>query len=403
MTRLGEIARVTSGGTPDRERPEYWGGTIPWVKTSLIQNCEINLADIDEFITEEGLKKSAAKIIPASSILMAMIGQGKTRGQVAILKTDAAINQNCAALILNEGIDARYVYQQLLYRYEELRNVSNSSGQQNLNADLIRGFKIPLADATQQAAIGGVLTDWDTAIETTERLIAAKERFYAHELSRLISRGQHPRRIISESTHKVATLGDFLTESREPDIEHDPGKRLTVRLHLQGVEARIVRGTESDGATIYYRRRAGQLIYGKQNIFRGAIGIIPNDLDGYCSSQDLPAFDISSDIDPQWLYYWLSRKDFYTSLEALAAGSGAKRLHPEEFFKIRIFLPDIATQTAIARYLNALREETTLLTRSLDALKRQKRGLMQRLLNGKWRVPLAQDATSPNAPQEVTP
>ena len=75
MTRLGEIAQVTSGGTPDRERPEYWGGTIPWVKTSLIQNCEINLADIDEFITEEGLKKSAAKIIPAGSILMAMVGK----------------------------------------------------------------------------------------------------------------------------------------------------------------------------------------------------------------------------------------------------------------------------------------------------------------------------------------
>lgn len=399
MTRLGEIAQVTSGGTPDRERPEYWGGTIPWVKTSLIQNCEINLADIDEFITEEGLKKSAAKIIPAGSILMAMIGQGKTRGQVAILNTDAAINQNCAALILNQNVDTRYVYQQLLYRYEELRAASNSSGQQNLNAGLIRDFSIPYVEKSQQSAIGMMLTDWDTAIETTERLIAAKKRYYTHELSRLISRGQHPRTHVGAVVREVSErnrcghllrLGDLLTESREPDTEQNPAKRLTVRLHLQGVEARPARGTESDGATTFYRRRAGQLIYGKQNIFRGAIGIIPHELDGYCSTQDLPAFDVDATVNAEWLYYWLSRENFYKSLESLASGSGSKRLHPEEFFNIKIELPDLSTQTAIARYLNALREEIGLLDKSLDALKRQKRGLMQKLLTGEWLVPVTE-------------
>ena len=188
MTRLGDIARVTSGGTPDRERPEYWGGSIPWVKTSLIQNCEINLGDIDEFITDEGLKRSAAKIIPSGSILMAMIGQGKTRGQVAILNTDAAINQNCAALILNDGVDTQYIYQQLLYRYEELRNASNSSGQQNLNAALIRDFRIPCPEARQQVAIGQTLNDWDRLINKLERLIASKEHHHRWLLQQLVER-----------------------------------------------------------------------------------------------------------------------------------------------------------------------------------------------------------------------
>ncbi len=394
---LGSIAKITSGGTPDRENPSYWGGTVPWVKTTLVQNCEIGLDDIDEKITEVGLKSSSAKLIPAGSILMAMVGQGKTRGQVAILTTDAAINQNCAAIILNGEAHNRYVYQWLLFRYEEIRNASNSSGQQNLNAGLIRELRMPLPTLSEQKKIAEILFGWDTAIQKTEQLIAAKERYYTHELSRLISRGHHPRSHVGSFAYEIskrnrggrpALLGDFLTESREPATDQDPARRLTVRLHLQGVEARPVRGTESDGATTYFRRRAGQLIYGKQNIFRGAIGIVPPELDGYASTQDLPAFDIADGIDPQWLYFWLSRKDFYTSLEALAAGSGSKRLHPEEFFKVRVYLPDLATQTAIARYLNALREEIALLGQSLAALKRQKRGLMQKLLTGQWRLPV---------------
>lgn len=88
---------------------------------------------------------------------------------------------------------------------------------------------------------------------------------------------------------------------------------------------------------------------------------------------------------------------------ALRTGSGIPHIYRSDIESFPVILPDLATQTAIARYLTALREEITLLSRSLGALKRQKRGLMQKLLTGQWRVPLAQDATSPDALQEVTP
>ncbi len=278
------------------------------------------------------------------------------------------------------------------------------AGRYKLNKAALQELPIVLPPPREQEALNALFREWASAIQITEQLIAAKERHYSHELSRLISLGQHPHGHIGTFGEEVsarnrggipALLGDFLAESREPDTEQDPAKRLTVRLHLQGVEARPVRGTESDGATAYFRRRAGQLIYGKQNIFRGAIGIIPPVLDGYASTQDLPAFEIAEGLDPQWLYFWLSRKGFYTSLEALAAGSGSKRLHPEEFFKVRIYLPDLVTQTAIARYLNALREEIDLLGKSVAALKTQKRGLMQKLLTGQWRLPCAISGEEP--------
>lgn len=173
---LGKIAKITSGGTPARENPSYWNGDIPWVKTTQVQNCVIRIADIDERITEEGSRRSSAKMIPAGSILMAMVGQGKTRGQVAVLDIAAAINQNCAAIILKDGADRNYVYQQLRFRYEEIRNASNSSGQQNLNAAIIRSLRIPLPSYAAQKRIGLWLVEWDSAIEKTEQLIAAKDR-----------------------------------------------------------------------------------------------------------------------------------------------------------------------------------------------------------------------------------
>lgn len=77
---LGEIARITSGGTPDRSKPEYWGGDVPWVTTGEIQFNTIT--DTVEKITAAGLQNSSAKLFPPGTLLMAMYGQGKTRGRL---------------------------------------------------------------------------------------------------------------------------------------------------------------------------------------------------------------------------------------------------------------------------------------------------------------------------------
>ena len=187
FVRLGDIAEIISGGTPSRTNPAYWGGKIPWVKTTQIQNCIITEDCIDEWITEDGLKNSSAKIVPKGDILIAMIGQGKTRGQVAILEIDAATNQNAAAIQLLEGANQGYVYQQLLFQYEKIRNISNSSGQQNLNLEIIKSIRLPKVLLHEQAAIASLLTTWDFAIEKTVRLIAAKEMRFKWLIKSLIS------------------------------------------------------------------------------------------------------------------------------------------------------------------------------------------------------------------------
>ena len=94
VKRLRDIADIGSGGTPPKSHSEYWGGTIPWITTSLLNKPYIDSAEV--YITEEGLNNSSAKMLNAGVLLMAMYGQGQTRGKVAKLQINASTNQACA-------------------------------------------------------------------------------------------------------------------------------------------------------------------------------------------------------------------------------------------------------------------------------------------------------------------
>ena len=150
---LGRVFETTSGGTPSRLEASYWDGDVPWITTSLVDFGVITEAE--ELISEDGLKNSSAKLLPKGTVLIAMYGQGKTRGQVALLGMAAASNQACAAVLPKAGINPYFVFLNLTGRYEELRKLSNSGGQENLSQGLIRDFLFayPLAIEEQKRIV----------------------------------------------------------------------------------------------------------------------------------------------------------------------------------------------------------------------------------------------------------
>jgi type I restriction enzyme S subunit len=160
---LGQIFKTSSGGTPSRSKEEYWNGNIPWITTSLVDFNVITKAD--EFISDEGLKNSSAKVFPEKTILVAMYGQGKTRGQVAILGIKAATNQACAAILPRKNMDPNFVFMNLASRYEEMRGLSNSGGQKNLSQGLIQELQFSYPnDIDEQQVIAECLTFLDDLI-----------------------------------------------------------------------------------------------------------------------------------------------------------------------------------------------------------------------------------------------
>ncbi len=119
LKNLGELATVSSGGTPSRKVETYWNGDIPWVTTTQIDFGIINISE--QFITDEGLKNSAAKMYKKGTLLMAMYGQGKTRGKVGVLNIDASINQACAAISLFDKKLLGFVLFYLSSQYDLIR------------------------------------------------------------------------------------------------------------------------------------------------------------------------------------------------------------------------------------------------------------------------------------------
>jgi len=142
-TNLGQCFEVHVGATPSRKHPEYWDGTVPWVSSGEVQFCHIH--STKEHITEAGLKNSSTQIHPTGSVLLGMIGEGRTRGQVAILEIEACNNQNCAAIWVSQTpIHSSYIYHWLWSQYEVTRQKGAGNSQPALNKSHVEKMTFPL-------------------------------------------------------------------------------------------------------------------------------------------------------------------------------------------------------------------------------------------------------------------
>lgn len=178
VIRLGDHCSMKSGGTPSRQVAEFWRGTIPWVKTGEI-NYNVIL-DTEEKITEQGLRNSSARVFPKGTLLMAMYGQGVTRGRVAILGLDAATNQACAAFFPDEGIEIGFLYAFFSHAYERIRMDAHGANQQNLSADLIANFRVPLPSLPdEQEKIATIVQKLDEKIQVENQKVEMINRLFS--------------------------------------------------------------------------------------------------------------------------------------------------------------------------------------------------------------------------------
>ncbi|RUR72720.1 type I restriction enzyme specificity protein [Chlorogloeopsis fritschii PCC 6912] len=149
--KLNYFCKIISGGTPDRNNPDFWEGDIPWVKTG-----EVNYQDIystEEYISAEGLNSSSTTLVKPETLLMAMYGQGNTRGRVAILKIEAAFNQACLAICPLNNLNVYFLYYFLISAYKYIRDTGNESSQMNLSAGIIGKINILVTNLEEQQKI----------------------------------------------------------------------------------------------------------------------------------------------------------------------------------------------------------------------------------------------------------
>lgn len=164
--KLSEISlKISSGLTPLRSNPIFWNeGNIPWLKTEQLSLKYIY--DTNEYITEAALEKTSIRVYPKDTLALAMYGEGKTRGNVAIMKKPMATNQACCNIELNKDlVDHEYVYYFLKNQYKEIRDLA-SGVRKNLNTNDIKNFEIRFPESVEkQKSLSKVLKNLDDKIE----------------------------------------------------------------------------------------------------------------------------------------------------------------------------------------------------------------------------------------------
>ena len=172
LSHIGNLVEMGSGGTPDRKKPEYWeNGNIPWMSSGEINDEYIY--STAEHITELGLQNSNAKILPVNTVMLGLIGQGKTKGLTAILKTEVCCNQNLAYLITDEKyLHYRYLFYCFKAMYFYIRGLVGES-QAGIYSYFLKKLHIPLPDIEQQIRISDYL---DTKCEAIKSSINKRER-----------------------------------------------------------------------------------------------------------------------------------------------------------------------------------------------------------------------------------
>ncbi|WP_081727317.1 restriction endonuclease subunit S [Mesorhizobium sp. L2C067A000] len=169
--------RVTSGGTPSRKFPNFYvNGTIPWVKTGELADWYVRANDVSEWITNDALERSSAKIYPPGTVLIAMYGDGSTIGTLGIVDRPLASNQACCALVPNKRICIpEYLFYSLMHRRSELVSLALGGAQRNLSGTTIKRFEICVPPLAVQSRIADVLSSYDQLIENNLRRIAILE------------------------------------------------------------------------------------------------------------------------------------------------------------------------------------------------------------------------------------
>lgn len=395
---LGEVAHVYAGGTPSRAVASYWGGEIPWVTTAEVD--AVYITSSRERITTEALSFSAAKIAQPGTLLMAMYGQGKTRGKVAMLRIPSAMNQACAAIEVGTRVDAGYLLYYLSAQYDAIRGMSNSGSQDNLNGDIVKGIPVAVPPMPEQRAIAAVLDDVTGLTKELEGLIAKKRDIKQGMLQELMT-GRTRLPGYSGDWHEVrlreagGTYGG-LTGKDKNDFGVGSGLFVTFVEVMAGARLlglRLERVRVRPGEHQNQVQRGDVLFNGSSETpeevaLAAVIDFDPKPgtfLNSFCFGYRL---NDGQRIVPAYLAYFFRSTQGRMAVSALAQGATRYNIAKTKLIELALLLPSIPEQRAIVGVLRDAEKAIEALERRLKSARDVKTGVMQELLTGRTRLPV---------------
>lgn len=383
---LSDVTIFKSGGTPNKSKADYWGGQFPWVSAKDLKSPIIT--DSIDRLTKAGF--DAANIASENSLLILVRGMTLFKDvPVCLAGRDVAFNQDIKALVVSEELNPLYLMFYLHSQKNRLLELVDSAGHGTgrLDTDLLKSFPVVVPPLPEQTAIASLLSTWVLAIKKAERLIVAKEKRFTSLTQELIhncTEGlQHVHlRDVCEPVNRKNSINELnvLTTSAQHGLISQ------MDYYKKSVSAEDVRG--------YYLLKKGEFAYNRSSSNGYPYGAIKR-LDDYpqgvlstlylCFSlkKDAPH---DSDFMAHAFEAGLLNKQLVGVCQEGARSHGLLNITKTDFFGLKMALPAISEQRKIAAVLTTARQEIDLLKKQADAYRRQKRGLMQKLLTGEWRV-----------------
>lgn len=396
---IDNVSEISSGGTPSRANAEYWNGEIPWVSTTLIDFNTIS--STDEHITELGLKNSSAKLFPKGTILMAMYGQGKTRGKVGVLGIEASTNQACGAIIPNSNvINNIFLFQNLSKRYNEIRDLSNQGGQENLSAGIIKTLNITLPTIPEQTKIASFLSSVDEKLNLLKDKKAAIEEYKKGMMQKIFSQELR----FKPSPIEALEIGSDVFPDWEEKSLGDLGKTfngLTGKTkenfglgkpyiqYKQIFDNSKININRCEFVEISENENQNNVQYG--DVFFTVSSETPNEigtasvllekveemyLNSFCFG-----FRANSlhELVPEFSRYLFRNELFRNDIIKLAQGSTRFNMSKTALMKLKVILPSRREQSKIASFLSAIDEKINMINQQIEDTQEYKKGLLQQM------------------------
>ncbi|WP_340278820.1 restriction endonuclease subunit S [Staphylococcus coagulans] len=362
--KLSNLGDFTSGGTPLKSNSEYWNGDIPWITTGDI--ADLRKEKISNFITEKGLKESSAKLIKNKAIIIAMYGQGKTRGMSAILNFNATTNQACA--IFQTKFDINFVYQFFQKSYKDIRSLSNEGSQKNLSLSLLKDIYLNYPCKAEQQKIGDFFSKLDHQIELEEKKLALLEEQKKGYMQKIFSQ---------EVRFKDENGNDY------PDWEETTLKNITNYISSKKSSNQYYESNNSKGYPVYdaIQEIGKDLQYDMEepyiSILKDGAGAGRLNLRaGKSSVIGTMGYIQANNVDIQFLYYRIKLINF----RKFIIGSTIPHLYYKDYSKEKILIPTSNDeQKKIGHFILNIDKLIDNKTLKLDYLKQRKQGLLQRM------------------------
>lgn len=375
--KIGEVCNLMTGGTPSRRKPEYFGGEIRWLVSGDINLGEI--FDCEGRITEIGMKNSNAKLLPLNSVMIALNGQGKTRGMVALLRTRATCNQSLVSIYPKEPekLLSEYLYTNLHGRYQEIRQMTGDSGndRRGLNMALIKSIEIPIPPLQEQRRIVSVLDQALEGIATAaanaeKNLANAREVFDSYLQDEFESLG---REWGEKSLHDLASPDCSLSYGIVQPGDDFEGGLPVVRptnlinkiITLDGLKR--IKPSLADA----YKRTT---LHGNELLLcvrgsTGAVSVASKELAGANVTRGIVPIRFNPElISQEYGYYSLISSHFQLQVKAKTYGAALMQINIADLRKITIPIPNLQAQKKIVEVLDKIYTET----QHLQAIYQQK-------------------------------